>query len=159
MLCLLTLLLPTAATAAAAAATALGSQTRLGPCDGAQKTSTWCDSTKPLANRVDALVGALTTAEKARLLENTAGAIPRLEIPTYDWWNEAVHGFARVQFVNGSDIHVNATSFPMSIGVSSAFNKTLWREVGAVVGREARGAANANIYGLNALTFWAPNIK
>ena len=72
-----------------------------------------------------------------------------------DWWNEAVHGFARVQFINGSDTHVNATSFPMSIGVSSSFNKTLWREVGAVVGREARGAANADIYGLNALTFWA----
>jgi beta-glucosidase-like glycosyl hydrolase len=72
-----------------------------------------------------------------------------------DWWNEAVHGFARVQFINGSDTHVNATSFPMSIGVSSSFNKTLWREVGAVVGREARGAANAGIYGVDALTFWA----
>ena len=43
----------------------------------------------------------------------------------------------------------------MSIGVSSSFNKTLWREVGAVVGREARGGANADIYGLDALTFWA----
>ena len=41
-------------------------------------------------------------------------------------------------------------------GVSSSFNKSLWGEVGAVVGREARGAANSNIYGLNALTFWAP---
>ena len=70
-----------------------------------------------------------------------------------------MHGFARVQFINGSDIHVNATSFPVSVGVSSSFNRSLWKEVGGVVGREARGAANADVYGLNALTFWAPNIN
>jgi beta-glucosidase-like glycosyl hydrolase len=71
---------------------------------------------------------------------------------------QAVHGFARVQ-VNGKDYHVSATSFPMSIGMASSFNRSLWTEVGAVVGREARGAANANLYHTNALTFWAPNIN
>ena len=132
---------------------------RLGPCDGGQKASPWCDATKPVDARVAALVQKLTTNEKAGLLSNTALPVPRLDLPSYDWWNEAVHGFARVQFINGSDTHVNATSFPMSIGVSSSFNKTLWHEVGGVVGREARGAANSDIYGLNALTFWAPNIN
>ena len=46
-----------------------------------------------------------------------------------------MHGFARVQFINGSDIHVNATSFPVSVGVSSSFNRSLWGDVGGVVGR------------------------
>ena len=47
----------------------------------------------------------------------------------------------------------------MSIGMAASFNKTLWRSIGDVVGREARGAANANLYHTNALTFWAPNIN
>ena len=128
---------------------------RVGPCDGAHSTAQWCDASLDVDKRVASLVSALSTGEKAGLLSNTAQAVPRLSLPAYDWWNEAVHGFARVQFINGSDTHVNATSFPMSIGVSSSFNKSLWRDVGAVVGREARGAANANTYGLDALTFWA----
>ena len=132
---------------------------RVGPCDGAHKSSAWCDASKGRAARISALVKALTPAEKGELLSNTAQPIKRLGLPSYDWWNEAVHGFARVQFINGSDIHVNATSFPMSIGVSSSFNKSLWGEVGSVVGREARGSANANTYGVDALTFWAPNIN
>ena len=137
----------------------VGVQARVGPCDGAHSGATWCDAAKDMDARVAALVAALTTSEKAGLLSNTALPVPRLGLPEYDWWNEAVHGFARVQFINGSDTHVNATSFPMSIGVSSSFNKTLWHEVGGVVGREARGAANSDIYGLDALTFWAPNIN
>jgi beta-glucosidase-like glycosyl hydrolase len=47
----------------------------------------------------------------------------------------------------------------MSIGMASSFNRSLWNEVGAVVGREARGSANANLYHTNAMTFWAPNIN
>ena len=143
-------LLPSALMVAVAAGAA--GATRPNPCGGAQAGSGWCDPKKPISARVEALVSALTTPEKALLLENTARAVPRLDIPSYDWWNEAVHGFARVQFGNGSDIHVNATSFPMSIGVASAFNKTMWKTVGAVVGSEARGAANADIYNRNALT-------
>ena len=47
----------------------------------------------------------------------------------------------------------------MSIGMAASFNTSLWRSIGDVVGREARGAANANLYHTNALTFWAPNIN
>jgi beta-glucosidase len=70
-------------------------------CDGAHAASPWCDATKPRPDRIKALVAELTTAEKATLLSNTAQAVPRLGLPAYDWWNEAVHGFARVQFING----------------------------------------------------------
>eukprot|EP01048_Picozoa_sp_COSAG05_P014161 COSAG05_NODE_1578_length_4501_cov_2.007269_3_plen_236_part_00 len=132
---------------------------RVAPCEGDHKASPWCDATKLRQARIEALVNALTPEEKSSLLSNTAQPVPRLGLPAYDWWNEAVHGFARVQFINGSDTHVNATSFPMSIGVSSSFNRTLWNAVGGVIGREARGAANSDIYGVDALTFWAPNIN
>jgi hypothetical protein len=95
---------------------------RVSPCaDSRTINATWCNSALPVAERVAALVRALLPAEKAGLLTNVASAVPRLALPTYDWWNEAVHGFARVQVINQTDgsthdVHVNATSFPMSIG-------------------------------------------
>jgi hypothetical protein len=95
---------------------------RASPCaDSRTINATWCNSALPVAERVAALVRALLPAEKAGLLTNVASAVPRLALPTYDWWNEAVHGFARVQVINQTDgsthdVHVNATSFPMSIG-------------------------------------------
>ncbi|HCM59053.1 MAG TPA: hypothetical protein DIS74_01465, partial [Bacteroidales bacterium] len=45
--------------------------------------------------RVDDLVSRMTVEEKAAQLLYTAPAIPRLGIPEYNWWNEALHGVAR----------------------------------------------------------------
>ena len=53
------------------------------------------DPAAPTAARVDDLVGRMTLDEKVRQLQNAAPAIPRLGIPAYDWWNEALHGVAR----------------------------------------------------------------
>ncbi len=38
------------------------------------------------------LVGRMTTDEKLGQLLNTAPAIPRLEVPAYNWWTESLHG-------------------------------------------------------------------
>ena len=70
-----------------------------------------------------------------------------------------MHGFARVQNGTHGDIHVNATSFPMVVGMAASFNRTLWRQIGEVVGSEARAAANERLYGVDARTFWAPNLN
>ena len=101
---------------------------RVSPCgsSNANETWPWCNFSAPISQRVAALVDALLPAEKAGLLRNVASAVPRLGLPTYDWWNEAVHGFARVQVINQTDgsthdVHVNATSFPMSIGFVTFF--------------------------------------
>ena len=45
--------------------------------------------------RAAALVSRMTLEEKVSQMQNTAPAIPRLQIPAYDWWNEALHGVAR----------------------------------------------------------------
>jgi len=49
------------------------------------------------------LVHRMTLEEKASQLVNQARAIPRLKVPAYDWWSEALHGFARV-LVDGKAI-------------------------------------------------------
>jgi beta-glucosidase len=53
------------------------------------------DSSLPVARRVDDLVGRMTLEEKASQMRHAAPAIPRLDIPAYDWWSEGLHGIAR----------------------------------------------------------------
>src|SRR5579862_7810872 len=58
------------------------------------------------------LVHRMTLQEKASQLVNQARAIPRLGVPAYDWWSEALHGVA----VNGT------TEFPEPIGLAATFD-------------------------------------
>ena len=58
------------------------------------------------------LVHRMTLEEKASQLVNQARAIPRLKVPAYDWWSEALHGVA----VDGT------TEFPEPIGLAATFD-------------------------------------
>ena len=42
--------------------------------------------------RVDTLLSRMTLAEKASEMQNNSAAVPRLNIPAYQWWSEALHG-------------------------------------------------------------------
>ena len=48
-----------------------------------------------------ALTAQMTLEEKVSQTLNNAPAIPRLGIPAYNWWNEALHGIARAGHRNG----------------------------------------------------------
>ncbi len=45
--------------------------------------------------KATALVAQMTIEEAASQLLHSSPAIPRLGIPAYDWWSEALHGVAR----------------------------------------------------------------
>ena len=62
------------------------------------------------AERAHDLVGRMTLDEKAAQLEDWATAIPRLGIPDYQTWNEALHGVARAGY---------STVFPQAIGMAA----------------------------------------
>jgi beta-glucosidase len=101
------------------------------------------------------LVGRLTTEEKISQLTNDAAAIPRLGIPQYEWWNEALHGVARA----GA-----ATVFPQAIGLAASFDPPLLHEVASAISDEARAkhhefAARGQRNRYQGLTFWSPNIN
>jgi beta-glucosidase-like glycosyl hydrolase len=115
-------------------------------------STTWCDHTKPIPTRVASLVNTLNSNEKAGLMTNQALAVPRLSLPAYNWWSEALHGVARDTGI--------ATSFPQIIGVSSSYNQTLFKLLGTLTGTEARGKNN-NLDGkqYHGLTMWAPNVN
>ena len=105
--------------------------------------------------RAKELVAQMTLEEKASQLRYDAPAIPRLNVPEYNWWNEGLHGVARAGV---------ATSFPQAIGMAAAFDKELVKEVARVIGVEGRAKYNAyaseedrDIY--KGLTFWSPNVN
>lgn len=106
-------------------------------CDSSNpstKSFPFCKKELPLSNRVKDLVSRLTLEEKISQLVNTAPAIPRLGIPAYEWWSEALHGVADtgygVHFVNGPIS--SATSFPQVILTAASFDVRLWYRIGQV---------------------------
>jgi beta-glucosidase len=108
-----------------------------------------------IEKRVDDLVSRMTLEEKVLQMQHTAPAIPRLGIPSYDWWNEALHGVARSGY---------ATVFPQAIGMAATWDSDLIYQVGRVISTEARAKynqaqreGNHSIY--YGLTFWSPNIN
>ena len=75
----------------------------------------------------------MTVPEKVAQLGNAADGVPRLGLPKYNWWSEALHGVSN--FGGGSyfDSQVpGATSFPTPITTTSAFNELLWKNIGQV---------------------------
>ena len=109
----------------------------------------------PLDQRVNDLVSRMTLDEKVSQMMNTAPAIPRLRIPQYDWWNEALHGVA----FSGV-----ATVFPQAIGLGATFDPPLVNRVANVISDEARAKYHeaqrrGNYDRFYGLTFWSPNIN
>ncbi|WP_419804971.1 glycoside hydrolase family 3 C-terminal domain-containing protein [Terriglobus sp.] len=115
----------------------------------------WLDTSLPAQQRAHLLVQKMTLDEKAQQLEDWATAIPRLGIPDYQTWNEALHGVARSGY---------ATVFPQAIGMAATWNPKMLQQVGDVISTEARGKFNGaqregNHRIFFGLTFWSPNIN
>jgi beta-glucosidase len=109
----------------------------------------------PIQQRIDDLVSRLTLEEKVAQTLDRAAAIPRLDIPAYNWWNEGLHGIARSGF---------ATMFPQAIGNASTWDVPLVQQIGGVVSIEARAKYNDALLHDNhdryyGLTIWSPNIN
>ena len=109
----------------------------------------------PAEKRAADLVSRMTLEEKVLQMQNSAPALPRLNIPAYDWWNEALHGVARAG---------EATVFPQAIGLAATFDTALMNRIAGVISTEARAKYNEAIRTNNharyfGLTFWSPNIN
>jgi beta-glucosidase len=113
------------------------------------------DPAQPIEKRVDDLIGRMTLEEKASQLVNQARAIPRLQVPAYDWWSEALHGVARAGI---------ATVFPEPIGLAATFDDALIHQMAIAIGTEARAKHNQAVRAgrrdiMEGLDFWSPNIN
>lgn len=101
------------------------------------------------------LCSRLTLKEKAAIMRNSSPAIPRLGIPQFEWWSEALHGVARNGF---------ATVFPNTTGMASSFDDALLERIYTAISDEARAKNNlarhaGAIKKYQGLSIWTPNIN
>ena len=108
----------------------------------------------PAQQRAEDLVRRMTVEEKVTQLVNQSRAIPRLNVPDYDWWSEASHGVATQ----------GTTEFPNPVGLAATFDVDAIHRMAVVIGTEGRikyaqGMRDGHSDIFEGLDFWAPNIN
>lgn len=110
----------------------------------------------PVDQRIENLLGLLTVDEKIGMMMDNSKAVPRLDIPGYGWWNEALHGVARAG---------TATVFPQAIGMAATWDVPEHLKTFEMISDEARAKYNKSFDEsqktgrYEGLTFWTPNIN
>jgi beta-glucosidase len=109
----------------------------------------------PTEKRIENLLGLLTPEEKIGMMMHSSKAVPRLDIPAYNWWNEALHGVARAGL---------ATVFPQAIGMAATWNVPEHLKTFEIISDEARAKYDEAIRNndrsiYRGLSFWTPNIN
>src|SRR5512142_3389872 len=123
---------------------------------GTTEKLNYLNTSLSFAERAKDLVGRLTLEEKVGLMSHPAYGIPRLNIPAYNYWSEALHGVAR----NG-----RATVFPQAIGMAATWDRELIQQVSSAIGDEARAKYHETLRRkgytdhCQGLTFWSPNVN
>lgn len=101
------------------------------------------------------LCARMTLEEKAVVMLDRSKAIPRLDIPEFAWWSEALHGVGRNGF---------CTVFPSCIGMAASFDDVLIERIFTAVSDEARAKntvqrKTGRVGKYQGLSFWTPNIN
>ena len=100
------------------------------------------------------LVQRMTLGEKALEMQNNSAAIPRLNIPRYQWWSEALHGV----------INEGVTEYPEPIGLAATFDAPGIKTMAGQIGVEGRIKYVQNLREghtglMGGLDFWSPNLN
>lgn len=100
------------------------------------------------------LVHRMTLAEKVTQMQNNSAAVPRLNVPAYQWWSEALHGV----------INEGVTEYPEPIGLAATFDAPGIHTMAAQIGVEGRIKHVQNLREghtgiMGGLDFWAPNLN
>ena len=73
--------------------------------------------------RLSDLISLMTVDEKIKQLTNQTDSIPRLGIPDYNYWSEALHGL----------LESGATSFPQGVALGSTWDPDLIHRIATVI--------------------------
>ncbi len=96
--------------------------------------------------RLSDLIRVMTVEEKINQLTNQTDSIPRLGIPEYNYWSEALHGI----------LESGATSFPQCVALGSTWDPELIHRIATAISDEARVLNTIKGKGL---TYWSPTIN
>lgn len=114
-----------------------------------------CNTSAHYVDRAQALISLFTLEELINNTQNTAPGVPRLGLPQYQVWSEALHGLARADMAESGD-YSWATSFPMPILSMAGLNRTMINQIASIIATQARAFNNVGRYGLDS---YAPNIN
>ena len=128
-----------------------------------------CDTSQPFAARAAALTALLTPQEKAAWLQNGQAALPRLNLSSWEFGAEALHGLqgnciTAPNEQTGLNVTRCPSSFPAGPALGSSFNRSLLHFIGEQIGDEVRATVNLNVpraYGGELLvpSVWMPNLN
>ncbi len=96
--------------------------------------------------RLSDMIGLMTVDEKIAQLTNQTDSIPRLGIPAYNYWSEALHGV----------LASGATSFPQAVAMGATWEPDLVHRVASAISDEARAL---HVLDGKGLTYWSPTIN
>eukprot|EP01065_Artemidia_motanka_P044419 TRINITY_DN631_c0_g1_i1.p1 TRINITY_DN631_c0_g1~~TRINITY_DN631_c0_g1_i1.p1 ORF type:complete len:845 (+),score=319.65 TRINITY_DN631_c0_g1_i1:82-2535(+) len=114
----------------------------------------FCDTKLTTDARLKDLVSRIETSEAGAVLTARESiAIDRLGIPSYYWGTNAIHGLQNLNCVGDRC----PTAFPAPCGHAAAFNSSLVKDMGTVLGRELRAYYNTRNH--NSLDTWSPTIN
>lgn len=100
---------------------------------GCLNAQTWKNPNATVDERVKDLMSKMTLEEKISQCSSDIPAIPRLGIPAYTWYGEALHGV----------IAWKCTSFPQNIAMGATWNPNLMFDVATAISNEARALKNS----------------
>ena len=114
----------------------------------------YLNTSLPAEQRAADLVHRMTIEEKVSQLTNQSRAIPRLNIPAYNWWSEALHGVA----------NKGTTEFPEPVALAATFDTDAIHQMAIAISIEGRVKhaqfeREGHSKVMEGLDFWAPNIN
>ncbi|EOA88301.1 glycoside hydrolase family 3 protein [Exserohilum turcica Et28A] len=150
--------MPSLSTAVLLGASFVSTAYAIGPdcTSGPLKNNTICNVNASPSKRAAALVAAMEPQEKLDNLVSKSKGVPRLGLPAYNWWGEALHGVAGAPGINFTGAYRTATSFPMPLLMSAAFDDDLIFQIATIIGNEARAFGNG---GVAPVDYWTPDIN
>lgn len=111
---------------------------------GPLSNNTVCDRTADPLTRATALINTLTIEEKLANTDQKSPGAPRIGLPPYTWWNEALHGVAAsfgIEFSEDGEWS-HATCFPQPLLTGAAFDDELVHHIAEVISTELRAFGN-----------------
>ncbi|KAK4574047.1 hypothetical protein LTR86_001808 [Recurvomyces mirabilis] len=115
-----------------------------------------CNTSASSWDRAAALLSMFTLEELTNNTDNTAPGVPRLGLPAYQIWNEALHGLSRFAGNSFPGQYSWATSFPSPILSMASMNASLIHQIADIIATQGRAYNNAGKYGLDV---YSPNIN
>jgi beta-glucosidase len=122
-------------------------------------TPIYKDPSYSFQERAADLVSRMTLAEKASQTDsNISPAIPRLGVPSYGWWNEALHGVAELSLNNNANAGflLNTTSYPINQAMGASWDPALEYQIASNISDEAREVMPSNSENLD---FYSPTMN